>query len=60
VSELQTAVLRKAVFIGVTALSLVLFDRQFLRGFDTVGVLKNDPKALAGLLAGWLIAVALA
>jgi hypothetical protein len=59
-SELGTAVLRKAVFIGLTAASLVLFDRKFLNGFDTVGVLKNDPKALAGLLAGWLVAVALA
>jgi len=53
-----TAVLRKAIFALMLIAFYLLFDRAVLRGFNTVEVLRNDPKAIAVLLAGFALAVA--
>lgn len=54
------AVIRKLIFMLLLFVSYVVFDSTILRGFDTREVLKDDPKALAILLAGFCIALAYA
>jgi uncharacterized membrane protein YjfL (UPF0719 family) len=60
VQLMLTAVARKAIFAVMLLVFYLFFDRVIMRGFDTSEVLKDDPKAIATLLAGFAVAVALA
>jgi len=54
------AILRKIIFLVLFFGAWISFDKYYLTAFDTVEVLKNDPKAVAILLGLVSIAAALA
>ncbi len=58
--EMMTFVLHKLIVALIVILFLVFFDRRYLRGFETREVLRDNPVAIAVLLSGVAVAVALA
>jgi len=58
--DILLAIGRKVVFALLAVGGLILFDKFYLTGFDTWEVLKDDPKAISLLLAGFIIALAFA
>lgn len=58
--DVLLAVGRKVVFAVLVVVGLILFDKYYLKGFDTWEVIKSDPKAIAILLAGFVVGLAFA
>ena len=58
--DVLLAIGRKVIFAILVIVGFVLFDKYYLKGFDTWEVIKNDPKAIAILLAGLIVALAFA
>ena len=58
--DVLLAIGRKVIFAILVIVGFVLFDKYYLKGFDTWEVIKNDPKAIAILLAGLIVALAVA
>jgi hypothetical protein len=60
VEDVLLAIGRKVVFAVLVVGGFILFDKYYLKGFNTWEVLKNDPKAIAILLAGFIVSLAFA
>ena len=59
-NDLAVFIARKAA-VGLLLLAFYLIlDHGPLRAFHTAEVLQHDPKAIAGLLGAWALAIALA
>lgn len=58
--EMLLALERKVLAIALILATYLIVDRWFLGSFDTAKAIRNDPKAVAGLLGAITLAVALA
>ena len=58
--DVLLAIGRKVIFAILVVVGFILFDKFYLKGFNTWEVIKSDPKAIALLLAGFIISLAFA
>lgn len=54
------AIARKVIFMGLLFGAFRLIDIFYFKAFDTDEVIKNDPKAIALIIAGIAVALAFA
>jgi hypothetical protein len=59
-TELAVAILRKELVALLVIGNAILVDRWFLRGFNTVDLLKENALATAVVLAGFILGIAFA
>jgi hypothetical protein len=60
IETILIAILRKLIFMGMLFGVFRLIDIFYLKAFDTDEVIKDDPKAIAIIIAGIALALAFA
>lgn len=59
IETMLVAMLRKAIFAGLAFGLFKLADNLYFKAFNTDEAIRDDPKAIAVIVAGFFIALAL-